>query len=165
MRQGGVSRATATATHIYAAVNFGDNHTLLCKRRIGAPISEAWTTVDTLAGHYTYGLAYANGRLYVATHKGLISTSMGASIEIPRQKIPHRDFFVYPNPSIGQVILANGLAAGGGEFRLRDGSGKVALSGRVTSDSQQLDISRLTPGTYYYTLQAMGRKSIKVGWR
>lgn len=152
MRHGGVSRATTTATHIYAAVNFGDNHTIVYKRRIAAPLSEAWTTVDTLAGYYTYGLAYANGRLYVATQKGLISTFTGPSIEVPRQKIPYRDFFVYPNPSIGQVTLANGLAAGGGEFRLYDGNGKVAWSGIVSSDSQPLDISKLAPGTYYYTL-------------
>ncbi|MBO9613523.1 MAG: T9SS type A sorting domain-containing protein [Dyadobacter sp.] len=156
MRHGSASRATTTATHIYAAVNFGDNHTILYNRRIAAPLSEAWTTVDTLAGYYTYGLAYANGRLYVATQKGLISTSTGPSIEVPRQKILPKDFFVYPNPSIGHVTLANGLAAGGGEFRLSDCNGKVTLSGRITSDSQPLDISRLAPGTYYYTLTGSG---------
>lgn len=156
MRHGSVSRATTTATHIYAAVNFGDNYTILYNRRITAPLSEPWTTVDTLAGYYTYGLAYANGRVYVATQKGLISTSTGPSIEVPRQKIPQKGFFVYPNPSTGHVTLENGLAAGGGEFRLSDGNGKVALSGRVTSDSQPLDISKLAPGTYYYTLAGSG---------
>ncbi len=161
MRHGSVSRATATAMHIYAAVNYGENHTILYSWRIAAPLSAAWTTVDTLAGYYTYGLAYANGRLYVATQQGLISTPAGLSTEVPRQKIP-RDFFVYPNPSTGQVTLANGLAAGGGEFRLSDGNGKVALSGRVTSDSQPLDVSKLAPGTYYYTL-AGGRAEVQVG--
>lgn len=156
MRSGSVSRATATATHIYAAVNFGDNHTILYNRRIAAPLSEAWTAVDTLAGYYTYGLAYAHGRLYVATQRGLISTFTGPSVEVPRQKIPQKDFIVYPNPSISQVMLANGLAAGGGEFRLSDSNGKAALSQRITSDSQPLDISKLAPGTYYYTLTGCG---------
>lgn len=156
MRHGSVSRATATPTHIYASVNFGDNHTIIYNRPIAAPLSDAWTTVDTLAGYYTYGLAYANGRVYVATQKGLISASAGPSIQVPRQRIPQKGFFVYPNPSIGQVTLANGLAAGGDEFRLSDGSGKVALSGRVTSDSQPLDISKLAPGTYYYSLTGSG---------
>lgn len=152
MRHGSVSRATATASHIYAAVNYGDNQTILYSRRIAAPLSEAWATLDTLAGYYTYGVAYANGRLYVATQKGLISTSLGPSVEVPRQPILAREFFVYPNPAIGSVTLANGLAAGGGDFRLSDASGKVALSGRVNSDSQSVDISKLAPGTYYYVL-------------
>ncbi|SEI38231.1 Por secretion system C-terminal sorting domain-containing protein [Dyadobacter sp. SG02] len=156
MRHGSVSRATSNATHIYAAVNFGENHSIVYSRPVAAPLSEAWTTVDTLAGYYTYGLAYTNGRLYVATQKGLISTSVGPSIEVPRQTVPRRNFFVYPNPSVGHVTLANGLAAGGGEFRLTDVNGKVALSGRVTSDSQPLDISKLAPGTYYYLLTGTG---------
>ncbi|MNL37408.1 hypothetical protein D3C87_1595510 [compost metagenome] len=90
--------------------------------------------------------------MYVATQKGLISTSVGSSIEVPRQVVPRKNFFVYPNPSVGKATLANGLAAGGGEFRLTDGSGKVAWVSQVTSDSQPIDISKLAPGTYYYQL-------------
>jgi photosystem II stability/assembly factor-like uncharacterized protein len=156
MRHGTASRATATATHIYAAVNFGDNHTIVYSRRNTAPLSEAWATLDTLTGYYTYGLTHANGRLYVATQKGLISTSINSSIEVPRQTIPRKNFFVYPNPSVGHVTLGNGLAVGGDEFRLSDGSGKIVLSSRVTSDSQPLDISKLAPGSYYYMLTGSG---------
>ncbi|SDF76921.1 Por secretion system C-terminal sorting domain-containing protein [Dyadobacter soli] len=160
MRHGSFSRATATPTHIYAAVNFGNNHTILYNRRVAAPLSEAWATVDTLAGYYTYSLVYANGRLYVATQKGLLSTPLVTRIDVPRQRIP-KDFYVYPNPSFGQVTLANGLAAGSGEFQLSDANGKVAFTSPVISDSQPLDISKLSPGTYYYTLTGSDEGEIK----
>ncbi|MCF0071192.1 T9SS type A sorting domain-containing protein [Dyadobacter sp. CY261] len=156
MRHGSHARATATTSRIYAAVNFGNNHTILYSRRISAPLSDAWTTVDTLQGYYTYSIAQANGRLYVATQHGLISTSLGRSFEIPRQTIPRLDFYVYPNPSVADVTLANGLATGGGQFRLTDDQGRVALSSQITSDNQSLDISELEPGTYFYTITGSG---------
>ena len=51
MSHGSFARAVATSSHIYAAVNFGYYHSIIYNRRIAAPLSEAWATVDTLEGY------------------------------------------------------------------------------------------------------------------
>jgi photosystem II stability/assembly factor-like uncharacterized protein len=154
MRRGYDSRGVQLGNDLYASVTFGNNSLILYKRLLSAPLSEPWMAIDTLDGYFCYGLATFNKRLYMATHLGLYYTSISGQPVKPEFPFKIKDPVVFPNPTRGNLNLRYGLSREESHFRLLDGTGKQVLSEKIVSDDQALNISALSPGIYYYSIDS-----------
>lgn len=56
---------------------------------------------------------------------------------------------VYPNPTNGRITLTGATA---GEYRISTMLGQTIMTGRMTSDGQQIDVSELAKGMYFITI-------------
>lgn len=63
-------------------------------------------------------------------------------------------FSVYPNPSDGKITIVGGC----GEYRITNVMGQILRTGLITSDLQQIDISRLPAGMYFVTVEEITKK-------
>ena len=65
-------------------------------------------------------------------------------------------FSVYPNPAGGMITIVGGH----GEYRITNVMGQILRTGLITSDLQQIDISRLPAGMYFIIVGEVTRKLI-----
>ena len=65
-------------------------------------------------------------------------------------------FSVYPNPSDGKITIVGGC----GEYRITNVMGQILRTGLITSDLQQIDISRLSAGMYFVTIGKTTKKLV-----
>lgn len=63
-------------------------------------------------------------------------------------------FSVYPNPADGMITIVGGC----GEYRITNVMGQILRTGLITSDLQQIDISRLSAGMYFVTVEKTTKK-------
>lgn len=162
MRRGHASKALQVGDTLYATVNYADNNFVIYKRGLSEPLSSPWTTVGVLPGYFSYGFTYLKNKLYFATHRGLFSIDLPANEEIPAPGDDLEKITVYPNPAIDHIVLSNGKAAGWKYFQLFNAKGWPVFLAAVRSDLQNMDITRLLPGEYYYLLTS-GKGNTKRG--
>lgn len=65
-------------------------------------------------------------------------------------------FSVYPNPTEGMITIVGGC----GEYRITNVMGQILRTGLITSDLQQIDISRLPAGMYFVTIGKTTKKLV-----
>lgn len=65
-------------------------------------------------------------------------------------------FSVYPNPTEGMITIVGGC----GEYRIINVMGQILRTGLITSDLQQIDISRLPAGMYFVTIGKTTKKLV-----
>ncbi len=65
-------------------------------------------------------------------------------------------FSVYPNPTEGMITIIGGC----GEYRITNVMGQILRTGLITSDLQQIDISRLSAGMYFVTIGKTTKKLV-----
>ena len=93
-------------------------------------------------------LVYQNGdqdcdEIYEQHHMGVNETDI------------EKGFVVYPNPTDGILyILSENTDA---EYRIVNIMGQTMLTGRIDSESQQIDVSSLSDGLYYITIDNASR--------
>jgi hypothetical protein len=63
-------------------------------------------------------------------------------------------FSMYPNPADGMITIVGGC----GEYRITNVMGQILRTGLITSDLQQIDISRLPAGMYFVTVEKTTKK-------
>lgn len=65
-------------------------------------------------------------------------------------------FSVYPNPTEGMITIVGGCD----EYRITNVMGQILRTGLITSDLQQIDISRLPAGMYFVTIGKTTKKLV-----
>lgn len=65
-------------------------------------------------------------------------------------------FSMYPNPADGMITIVGGC----GEYRITNVMGQILRTGLITSDLQQIDISRLPAGMYFVTIGKTTKKLV-----
>lgn len=139
-------QACAANDTIYLVINSKRGAATVYKRPADSPAETAWVAVDAIEGIYVYALAYFEGKIYMATQKGLFSSVIKA--EQPKNPAESKPL-IYPNPATEHLTISKS----GSLFQLYRADGRLTLSETVDSESRQIDISPLKAGSYVYRLQ------------
>lgn len=72
-------------------------------------------------------------------------------------------FMIVPNPSNGQIsIIHQGIQLGATDLKVFDAAGRVVYQSKITihqgTDQHDLDLTKLAPGSYMITLEALNNK-------
>lgn len=78
------------------------------------------------------------------------------SFEAVKEHNASEGFSVYPNPADGMITIVGGC----GEYRITNVMGQILITGLITSDLLQIDISRLPAGMYFIIVGEVTRKLI-----
>lgn len=78
------------------------------------------------------------------------------SFEAVAEHSASEGFSVYPNPADGMITIVGGC----GEYRITNVMGQILITGLITSDLLQIDISRLPAGMYFIIVGEVTRKLI-----
>ena len=76
-------------------------------------------------------------------------------VSVPEEALSER-FHVFPNPTKGMVNVVGGC----GEYRIANVMGQVLMTGFISGESQQVDVSRLPAGLYFVTVNGVTKKII-----
>lgn len=74
---------------------------------------------------------------------------------VPEEALSER-FHVFPNPAKGMVNVVGGC----GEYRIANVMGQVLMTGFISGESQQVDVSRLPAGLYFITVGEVTKKLV-----
>ena len=69
-------------------------------------------------------------------------------------------FLVFPNPTDGILVVETQCVASLQEYRIANVMGQVLVTGLITSDHQQIDVSRLPAGLYFITVGDVTKKMV-----
>jgi plastocyanin len=72
-----------------------------------------------------------------------------------------RNFIAFPNPADRGLTITCGKDKVGLQWMIEDQAGRNALTGKLESESTQIDIAELTPGIYLFEVAGQERSSIK----
>lgn len=78
------------------------------------------------------------------------------SFEAVAEHSASEGFSMYPNPADGMITIVGGC----GEYRITNVMGQILRTGLITSDLQQIDISRLPAGMFFVTVGEETRKLV-----
>ena len=73
-------------------------------------------------------------------------------------------FEVFPNPSQGKINISFGptaLLQGQNEYRITNILGQTLMTGQITGESQQIDVSGLKEGLYFISVNTATAKFVK----
>jgi hypothetical protein len=89
-----------------------------------------------------------NEPMFIRTNSDGLITGLNE----PNSHFYSKEAIVYPNPARNFVTIDFSMAYPNALFTLRDIAGNVVLETRLNSNRQEVDISKLVPGTYVYTI-------------
>jgi phosphatidylserine/phosphatidylglycerophosphate/cardiolipin synthase-like enzyme len=81
----------------------------------------------------------------------------GVLLKINETEI-NSNLLLYPNPATDEIIVS-GLLPEGYVFNIVDFTGKLVLSGQITSDRKSIDCTALSRGMYVFYVEKNGQKS------
>jgi hypothetical protein len=70
-------------------------------------------------------------------------------------------FTAYPNPADRVLTITCGKDKVGLQWVINDQAGRKVLTGKLESESTQIDIAELTPGIYLFEVAGLEMSSIK----
>ena len=72
-------------------------------------------------------------------------------------ELPDDGLMVYPNPTNGVLFVTVGAAA---EYRIVNTMGQTLMTGTLTGETQQIDVSKLPKGLYFITVSGVTQNFI-----
>lgn len=131
-------------------INSNDGNISLSVSFGSPPYSFLWSTGDTTS--QVSGLTVGNYSVTITDTTGCsnsYSINLTAPTSISETTIEQHT--IYPNPATNILTIETPTATG--IYQLHDVTGKLLLSGNVTAAKFNLDISALSKGVYFLTLQ------------
>ena len=87
--------------------------------------------------------------------KGTITVLNNSGISANTMKT---GFSVYPNPATSSITLTSADNLSGSKYFLADQSGRLVLTGKLTENTNAIDVSTLSPGIYL--LEVIGERNL-----
>lgn len=154
---------SATYVEYYHRVPFGQYERKLSNKSENIVIADAWgNVIDEVCYQDDYPWPWeADGQ---GAYLQLIDLDLDNSLpeswvaqfgfEDVTEHHASEGFSVYPNPSDGKITIVGGC----GEYRITNVMGQILRTGLITSDLQQIDISRLPAEMYFVTVEKTTKK-------
>ena len=67
---------------------------------------------------------------------------------------------VYPNPAHGILFVETQNLASQNEYRITNAMGQTVMTGQITDETQQIDVSNLPQGMYFITFEGVTKKFV-----
>ncbi len=107
-----------------------------------------------------FGLHYFDEHLYLVAnrqggsafaHQTIFIYSVDGTVNV-QDAIMAEDLKLFPNPANDLLTIENAGARIGSELEIFDANGKLVLRSRIASDRQSIDVQKLVPGNYSFTI-------------
>lgn len=156
---------SATYIEYYHRVPFGQYERKLSNKSENIVIADAWgNVIDEVYYQDDYPWPWeADGQ---GAYLQLIDLDLDNSLpeswvaqysfEAVKEHNASEGFSVYPNPADGMITIVGGC----GEYRITNVMGQILITGLITSDLLQIDISRLPAGMYFVTIGKTTKKLV-----
>ena len=83
-------------------------------------------------------------------------------VRLKRRKITHNQFNIYPNPTNGVLVVETVCTPSlpTQTYRITNLMGKTLMTGIITVETQQIDVSNLPQGMYFISAGDVTRKFV-----
>ena len=99
--------------------------------------------------------------VYAENDCGVVDRRLDISSEV-EAVVEHgsSDWIIYPNPTNGVLFVRTHAVRPYEEYRISNIVGQTLLQGRITDETQQIDVSGLPTGMYFVTVDGETQKFV-----